>query len=115
MKSIVQTSGVKECYFCRALAWEEGYYGELTDKGLHKHHIMHGTANRKLADKFGLWVWLCPMHHEFGSEAVHRAPKIDLLLKQIGQKAFELEYGHDKWMEVFNKNYLEVEDGRTDD
>ena len=106
-RSIVQISGRKECYFCRALAEEEGYYGDLTDKGLHKHHIMHGTANRRLADKYGLWVWLCPEHHELGPEAVHRNRKIDLLLIRIGQKAFEIEYGHAKWMEVFAKNYID--------
>lgn len=105
--SIVQLSGVKECYFCRALAEEEGYYGELSHEGLHRHHIMHGTANRSLADKYGLWVWLCPEHHTMAPESVHRSSRTDLLLKRIGQKAFEVEYGYSRWMEVFGKNYLD--------
>ena len=44
-KSIVQRE--KECYICRYLAGEQGYYGELPSTGLHRHHIMFGTANRK--------------------------------------------------------------------
>lgn len=27
------------------------------------HHIMYGTANRKLSDKYGLIVPLCQEHH----------------------------------------------------
>lgn len=34
-KSIVQTQ--KECYICRYLVAQQGYYGELPSAGLHKH------------------------------------------------------------------------------
>lgn len=30
----------------------------------------------------------------------------DLLLKKYAQKIFEEEYGHEKFMEVFKRNYL---------
>ena len=68
-KSIVQRE--KECYICRYLAGEQGYYGELPSTGLHRHHIMFGTANRKKSEHYGLWVYLCVAHHEYGPDAVH--------------------------------------------
>lgn len=104
-KSIVQPT-LKECLLCRRDAEEAGYYGILSAAGLHKHHIMFGTANRKLAEKYGVWCWLCPGHHEFGPEAVHRCRETDLYLKKLAQTRFEEIYSHEKWMELFGKNYL---------
>ena len=50
------------------------------------------------------------MHHEFGPAAVHRrtekGKEYDLMLRENAQKCFEDIHGHDKWMEVFEKNYL---------
>ena len=31
-------------------------------------------------------------------------------MKQIAQRAFEAKYVHDKWMQEFEKNYLEEEE-----
>jgi hypothetical protein len=45
-------------------------------------------------------------HHEHGRESPHGNAKVDLKLKQIAQTAFEEQYGHDKWMEEFGKNFL---------
>lgn len=67
---------------------------------------MHGTANRKQSEKYGLKVWLCCEDHRTGKEAVHRCREIDLKLICIAQRKFEELYGHDKWMEVFMKNYI---------
>ena len=50
---------VKECYLCRKDAEALGYSGELTSEGLDKHHVIYGTADRKLSEKTGLWVYLC--------------------------------------------------------
>ena len=108
-KSIIQAKTDKlnrECFMCRLDAAEFGYYGELEHKGLHKHHFMHGTANRKLAEDWGLWGYLCKFHHEDGPEAVHRNNETDLFLKQVAQGRFEKLYSHEKWMEIFGKNYL---------
>lgn len=103
-QSILQRK--KECYFCRAL-WEAGKElpTEYTSP-LHRHHIMHGTANRRIADRYGLWVWLCPYHHTMAPEAVHRSRFTDLRLIRIGQQAFEQKHSHMEWMELFRKNYL---------
>lgn len=105
-KSIVQL-GLKECLICRRNAESVGYYGPLPAAGLHKHHIMFGTANRKLSEHFGLWCYLCVNHHETGSEAVHLNRETDLYLKRLAQKKFEELHSHEEWMEVFGRNYID--------
>ena len=47
-ESIVVTR--KCCYYCGR-------------EDVELHHCWHGTANRRLADQDGLWVYLCPDHH----------------------------------------------------
>ncbi len=106
-KSIVQPQ-VKECLLCRRESEETGYYGPLPAAGLHRHHIMFGTANRKLSEKFGLWCWLCPDHHEHGPAAVHRNRETDLYLKRLAQERFEELMSHDDWMRIFGRNYIET-------
>lgn len=110
-KSIVQISGIKECCLCRMEALEQEYYDDLPSGALHRHHIIYGRGKRKLSEKYGLWVWLCPDHHEFGPAAVHHSgtregKENDRLLKIIAQQSFEQIHGHDKWMEVFGENYI---------
>lgn len=48
-RSIMQNT--KECFLCRMRAEKQGYFGPLTSYGLEKHHVMHGVANRKIAEK----------------------------------------------------------------
>lgn len=88
------------CYLC------ELWLGEYNVRNLHLHHVFHGTANRQQADKYGCYIYLCPEHHLYGKDAVHRDNDVDLALKKIGQKSFEQIYSHEKFMEVFGKNYL---------
>ena len=91
MKSIVQSK--KECFVCE------------TTQNLECHHIFHGTANRKLAEKYGLKLWLCNLHHT-GAEGVHRSKEFDEHLKRIGQRAFEETHSREEFMKIFGKNYL---------
>lgn len=107
MRSIIQRE--KECYFCRALASREGNYGELTRTGLHRHHILYGAGRRKLSERYGLWIWLCPYHHQTGGmEAVHGNKSLRRHTERIAQKAFEARGGsREDWMRIFGKNYLE--------
>ena len=72
---------------------------------LERHHVMHGTANRKLAEKYGLTIWLCPDHHR-GNMSPHHNANIDYAFKMAAQKKFEQIYSHEEWMEVFGRNYL---------
>jgi hypothetical protein len=84
----------------------QGYFGPLTSYGLEKHHVMHGVANRKIAEKYGLTVYLCEKDHRTGAEAVHKSRETDLKLIRAGQRRFEQVYSRREWMEAFGKNYL---------
>lgn len=76
MNSIIQDK--KRCYVCG-------------NPNVELHHIFYGTANRKLSDKYGLTVWLCPLHHR-GNVGVHFNPKLDDKLKGIAEMRFREEY-----------------------
>lgn len=73
--------------------------------GLERHHVMSGTANRKLAEQHGLWVWLCHECHTGQDGAQYNREKGDGL-KRLGQIAFEARHSHDEWMDIFKKNYI---------
>lgn len=71
------------------------------------HHIMYGTANRKLSDRYGLVVPLCQEHHR-GSTGVHFKRDLDLHLKKLAQEKFDALYGQNtSFMAVFGKNYID--------
>lgn len=72
---------------------------------LHCHHIFYGP-NRKNSDEWGCWVYLCERHHTQAPDGVHFNRKLDVKFKKMAQQAFEEKYGHDKFMEVFGKNWL---------
>lgn len=107
-KSIMQDKRGGECYLCSLLL------GIDTPALIREeHHVMHGTANRKLSEHYGLKVYLCPYHHRSGPQAVHRCRQTDILLIQAAQRVFERKYGYKKWMEVFGKNYLDTRNGES--
>lgn len=90
MRSILQNK--KECYVCK------------TKFGLEEHHCMFGSANRKLAEKDGLKVWLCAEHHR-GSNGIHgkNGHTLDMYLKSEAQIKY-MEY-YNKTKEEFIKRY----------
>lgn len=92
MKSIIQDK--KECIVCGSWNVEE-------------HHIYFGVAKRKLSEECGLKVWLCPTHHR-GTNGVHgkNGHKLDVELKQLGQKAFEWNHTREEFIKIFGRNYL---------
>ena len=91
--SIVQDLSEERCYVC----------GSVRD--LEYHHIMHGTANRRLSTKYGLTCWLCHTHH-LGLFGVHYNAELNRKLQQDAQTAFEKTHTHGEWMMIFGKNYL---------
>lgn len=103
-KSIIPGNINNMCNYC-------GRYVEIP----HKHHIF-GAANRKFSEKYGLWVYLCPEHHNMSPHSVHRDKAIMDKYHQTGQRAFETRYmaihgvGVDEaraeFMKIFGKNYL---------
>lgn len=104
-KSILQAE--KECYLCRLAADQAGYYGELPHTGLHRHHVIFGRGNRKKSEHFGLWVWLCVAHHEYGPEAVHTNARIRRQLSQVAQREFTRVYPNLDFREEFGISYLD--------
>ena len=102
-KSILDTQkGV--CFMC-------GKYGPTE-----KHHIMQGTANRKLSEQDGLWVYLCPDCHNRPPNGVHFNPNNMKRLHMAGQSRWEMvkiiqdgmtdEEVRTAFMERYGKNYL---------
>ncbi len=100
-KSIMQNKEIGQCYLCRLL------HDDYSIKPvLEEHHVMGGTANRKLSEEYGLKVYLDPDHHRNGPEAVHKNAEVANLLKKEAQKAFERTYSELNFREIFGKNYL---------
>lgn len=92
MKSIMQ-SGEDRCILCGCRT------------GLETHHVLGGTANRRLSERYGLTVRLCQRHHT-GKDGAQYNKELNHNLKRLAQIAFEARYSHDEWMQIFKKNYL---------
>lgn len=93
-KSIIQKNE-NECFVCGCC------------RGLERHHVIYGTAGRKLSEQYGLTVSLCYEHHR-GRHGVHGMDGKELSnqLHIVAQTAFERLYGHDEWMRIFGRNFL---------
>lgn len=91
MESIIQKN--KECFICG------------TTMNLNKHHIIHGTANRRIAENTGIWCYLCVEHHT-GSQGVHHNREMDLELIKYAQQEFEKTHSRDEWRILFGKSWL---------
>lgn len=92
MKSLLSRN--RECYICG------------TVYNLHKHHIIHGTANRKMSEKYGCWCYLCFTHHNGSNKSVHMDSKMDIELKERCQREFEKKYTRNDWRRIFGRSYL---------
>ena len=93
MKSII--SNDHECWVC----------GDTRD--LHRHHI-YGGACRNLSETHGLWIYLCPKHHNMSNEGIHFDRRLDLFVKEHAQRRWEERYGktHDDFRAIFGRSYL---------
>lgn len=76
MNSIIQNE--KVCFIC----------GSVRD--LERHHCIHGTANRRLAEEDGLTVWLCHDCHM----NLHDKGEFDKALQSIAMNAWVRKYGN---------------------
>lgn len=92
-KHSIMTDDLSICYVCG------------TPLNIHKHEIFFGAFRRKSIE-YGCIVGLCARHHNASSDGVHYNRELDLKLKKECQQKFEEQYGHEKFMEVFKKNYL---------
>ena len=91
MKSILQDDDF--CFVCG-------------DPNTETHHVLFGSANRKLSDQYGLTVCLCSQHHR-GRDGVHFNRPFDITLKKYAQVRFKAVYGaNTDFQRVFGRNYL---------
>lgn len=85
-KSILQE---KECCFICG-----------TTNELHRHHVFYGTANRKVSEEDGCWIWLCGPHHNMSNYGIHFNKDLDDKVKQFAEK---------KWIETYASDLPEDE------
>jgi len=90
-KSIMQHCEEPQCYITGSRI------------NLDKHHCVHGRANRKIAEKYGLWVYL---RHDIHMNLHDKDKELDRELEQDAQRAFEKEHSRNEWMKLIGKNYL---------
>lgn len=100
-KSIMHHKQDRTCYLCMLLGQDYN-----TRTGLQEHHVMCGTADRKLSERYGLKVYLCLEHHTAGPCAVHNNAGLQRMLQERARRIFEKKYSHEKWMEVFGRNFI---------
>ena len=87
MKSIIQEN--RNCLKCGSP------YTDL-------HHVRLGNSSREKCEKWGMVVYICRVHHRW----LHDHPEEKEEIQRLAQRCFEDKYSHDKYMEVFGKNYL---------
>ena len=108
-KSILHNKKDRTCFLCMLL-----HNDDSPKENLHGHHVIHGWANRRLSEKYGLKVYLCLHHHEIGPEAVHQNADINKMLKAYAQRAFEEKYPEKDFYSIFRKNYILEENIETE-
>ena len=87
--------------------WDAGLYcvvcGSLK---VQRHHVIGGTANRKISEKHGYTIPLCAEHHT-GSTGIHRNRGMDLYWKQTAQMHYEKHKGsRQDFINEFGKSWL---------
>lgn len=98
-ESIMQTG--KYCYLCFVK------HGEYNYRALHKHHALHGFANRELAEADGLYIYCCLGCHELDPDAVHNCYDTDLYVMQQAQNAYEAKIGNrESFIRRYGKSFL---------
>ena len=66
------------------------------------HHCLYGNK-RKNADEDGLVVPMCSECHY---RLHNTSPDLSIKYKKIAQEIYENDYGHERYMDRYGKNYL---------
>ena len=95
MKSIIPGDN-EFCYLCKKRG--------LQTRGTDVHHMIFGTAKRKLADQDGLTVHLCHLHHMM----LHSNGDYKRELQELAQETWMNHYGRTKedFIRRYGKSYL---------
>ena len=78
-----------DCYICHS-------------PNIARHETMYGYADRQKSKALGLWVALCPEHHD----QAHKDNETRIGLKEISQYELDKEYGEGTFFRVYGRNYL---------
>ena len=81
-------------------------------KAEHKHHAISGRGKRNLAEECGLFCYLCAKDHNMfqgqrpagWSCDVHHCPKLERLMKCVGQLAYEKSWLIEKYSLPFTED-----------
>ncbi len=79
-------------------------YSTIKIKGLEKHHIFGGVANRPKSEEYGLFIWLTKEQHQY----FHDNPLEMIKIKKIAQATFMEYYNKsiEDFIDIFGKSYL---------
>lgn len=72
-----------------------------------EHHVYYGTGRRKISDRNGFIVYLCPECHR-GTYGVHgkRGKEFNLALKRRCQAKYEEEHSRKEFIDLIGKSYI---------
>lgn len=84
------------CFICK----KNGVYV----KGVDCHHMVYGTANRKLADEDGLHCQLCHGHHMNLHQQGYYKDELQRYAEEIWLKHYNKTI--DDWIKRYGKNFL---------
>lgn len=72
----------------------------------HVHHVIYGTANRKISDTYQYVIPLCMEHHT-GNTGIHNNRDMNVYWKQKAQRHFEQNHGtREDFIKTFGKSWL---------
>lgn len=97
-KSVIKSDSDDRCFFC-------GSYPVVV------HHIYEGK-NRKISDKNGFIVHLCPNCHTIKTDSVHGKEGLlkRIHLEKLCQLEYEKAHSRAEFMKLIGKNYLEEDE-----
>lgn len=98
MGTKTKTSKINNDPYC-FLCWMT--YGEINMRNPERHHCLHGSGRRDLAEADGLWVILCHEHHR----RLHDFGEHDRELQQIAQRVYIAEHGREEYFKRYGKFY----------
>lgn len=82
------------CYLCK-------YYEEDPPIDTARHEVIHGV-NRELAKHYGLWIAVCPRHHD----DIHKNPEEYKWLQEAAQELWECVHPDKDFLTIFGRKYI---------
>jgi len=75
---------------------------------LERHHIFFGNKQRKISEKYGATINICPECHRTGPNAMHKNMFWCLQVQEQEQRRLMKKYGWSiqDFIKIFGKNYL---------